>query len=85
MQRSSQKIQDDGSFSSWTKSIMISVLDNFSKFDEESLSTLQIFFQSLAYNAENDNMFDQKVTNELNEKLGKWLLNSNNSTKSCLF
>lgn len=62
---------------------MISVLDNFSKFDEESLSTLQIFFHSLAYNAENDNMFDQKVTNELNEKLGKWLLNSNNSTKSC--
>ena len=62
---------------------MISVLDNFSKFDEPSLSTLQIFFQSLAYNAENDNMFDQKVTNELNEKLGKWLLNSNNSTKSC--
>ena len=62
---------------------MISVLANFSKFDEPSLSTLQIFFQSLAYNAENDNMFDQKVTNELNEKLGKWLLNSNNSTKSC--
>ena len=60
---------------------MISVLDNFSKFDEESLSTLQIFFQSLAYNAENNNIFDQKVTNELNEKLGKWLLNLNNSTK----
>ena len=60
---------------------MISVLDNFSKFDEESLSTLQIFFQSLAYNGENDNMFDQKVTNELNEKLGKWLLNFDNSTK----
>ena len=53
---------------------MISVLDNFSKFDEESLSTLQIFFQSLAYNTENDNMFDQKVTNELNEKLGKMAL-----------